>query len=268
MLSSIWRPYPIHPGNGNTVAGELIVLPQLYSPQLDNRRDVLVHLPPSYHTSLRRYPVLYMHDGQNLFDRATGYCGQEWQVDETMLALSAERLEAIVVGLPHMGTDRIAEYNPFAVQRGGRGERYLSFLADTVKPLIDRELRTRPDRVATGLVGSSMGGLISLYGYFLRPDIFGLVGSLSPALWYGRQAIYSYVAQAQFVAGRIYLDHGSRENNAARMRDLLLEKGYVEGRDLLYVNEPGGEHSENAWARRLPDALRFLLLDTLAESVP
>jgi predicted alpha/beta superfamily hydrolase len=254
-----WRDYRAHAPGSHTVSGNLLVLPKLYSPQLNNERDVLVYLPPDYYQSSRPYPVVYMHDGQNLFDSATSFGGQEWGVDETMERLSHEGMPAIVVGLPHMGQDRIIEYNPFAVQRGGRGERYLSFVTDTLKPLIDRELRTQPDRTSTGLFGSSMGGLISLYGFFLRPDVFGFVGSMSPALWYARQAIYGFVQQAAPVPGRIYLDHGSRENTAARMRTLLLDKGYVEGQNLMYVNEAGGEHSESAWARRLPGALRFLL---------
>jgi predicted alpha/beta superfamily hydrolase len=104
-----------------------------------------------------------------------------------------------------------------------------------------------------------MGGLISLYGFFRRPEVFGLTGSLSPALWYARGAIYGFVEQAPFVPGRIYLDHGSRENSAARMERLLIEKGYEPGKDLLYVVEEGGQHNESAWARRLPDAVRFLL---------
>jgi predicted alpha/beta superfamily hydrolase len=203
--------------------------------------------------------VLYMQDGQNLFDRGTAFGGEEWQVDETLEALAAEGLEAIAVGLPHAGDDRLSEYSPFSYRRPGRGNDYLAFVVDTVKPLIDTAFRTQPDREHTGLLGSSMGGLISLYGFFHRPTVFGLVGSLSPALWYAGNAIYDFVRAAPTPPGRLYLDHGSQENSAARMARLLREKGYQDEADLRYVREPGGTHNEAAWARRLPDALRFLL---------
>jgi predicted alpha/beta superfamily hydrolase len=251
--------YDAYRGGEHSVVGDVRVLPGVHSPQLGNQRDLLVYLPPGHATSDQRFPVLYMQDGQNLFDRATAFGGTEWQVDETLEALSREGYEAIVVGLPNAGEARIAEYSPFTGFRPGYGDAYLDFLAETVKPLIDGAFRTRPGAEHTGLLGSSMGGLISLYGFFRRPEVFGLAGSLSPALWYARGAIYGFVAQAPFVPGRIYLDHGSRENSAARMERLLIEKGYEGDKDLLYVVEEGGQHNESAWARRLPDALRFLL---------
>jgi predicted alpha/beta superfamily hydrolase len=236
-----------------------VVLPGVHSPQLDNQRDVLVYLPPGYAASQAAYPVIYMQDGQNLFDRATAFGGQEWQVDETLEALSAEGRPAIAVGLPHMGPARLAEYNPFP-QRGGRGEAYLDFLIATVKPVVDRTFRTRPERAFTGILGSSMGGLISLYGFFRHPDIFGFIGGLSPAFWFGGQPLYAFMQHAPYVPGRIYLDRGLRERGGARrMIELLTERGYVLDRDLCYVEEAGGEHTEEAWARRLPGALRFLL---------
>lgn len=262
-IAEHWRPYADARGNGNghTVVGHLRVLERVWSPQLDNHRDLLIYLPPSYLKGHKRYPVLYMQDGQNLFDRATGYAGAEWQVDETMELLSGEGLEAIVVGLPHMGEQRVQEYNPLAGTLVSRGQAYLDFVVKTVKPMIDRDFRTRPDRKHTGLIGSSMGGLISLYGFFHHPHTFGLVGSLSPAFWYAAGAIYPAIQSAAFSPGRIYLDHGTQEANAARMYALLLSKGYRPGESILYVKEEGGEHTEAAWARRLPGALRFLLRD-------
>jgi predicted alpha/beta superfamily hydrolase len=243
-------------GQPHTVSGQLRVLPGLHSPQLGNSRDLLVYLPPGYGTMERRYPVLYMQDGQNLFDRGTGFGGEEWGVDETLNALAEEGLGAIAVGLPHAGDDRIPEYNPFG---RGRGEQYLAFVVETVKPLIDAEFLTRPERDHTGLLGSSMGGLISLVGFFRHPAVFGLVGSLSPALWFAGRALYDMVADAPWVPGRLYLDNGTRENSAGRMARLLRTKGYRDDVDLCYVKEAGGAHSESAWARRLPGALRFLL---------
>jgi predicted alpha/beta superfamily hydrolase len=249
---------------GHTIVGDVRVFGEVPSPQLNNRRDVLVYLPPSYAAGSRPYPVLYMHDGQNLFDRATSYAGDEWQVDETLEALSAEGIEAIVVGINHAGEARITEFNPFPVRspvshQVGRGEDYLAFITDTLKPMLDAQFRTRPDRAHTGVFGSSMGGLISLYAFFHRPDVFGLMGAMSPSLWVGRGAIYDFVKRAAFTPGRLYVDNGSREPTAKHLAEALTAKGYRLDHDLRYVLEEGGEHRESAWARRLPDALRFLL---------
>jgi predicted alpha/beta superfamily hydrolase len=254
-----WITYDEYRQVDHTVVGELRVLPGLYSPQLDNRRDLLVYLPPGHAAGRRRYPVLYMHDGQNLFDRGTAFGGNEWQVDETLEALSTDGLAAIVVGLPHAGDARLSEYSPFPGFAEARGDAYLAFLIETVKPLIDANFFTQPEREHTGLLGSSMGGLISLYGFFHHPDVYGFAGSLSPSFWYARGAIYEYVSSTPIVPGKIYLDNGTRENSAARMERLLIDKGYQLGRDLLYVKEEGAGHTETAWAKRLPAALRFLL---------
>ena len=254
-----WQDYRLwRGGDYNTVSGDLRVLPQLHSPQLDNQRDILVWLPPNYHATDRRYPVIYMHDGQNLFDRATGFAGNEWCVDETLTALAAEGINAIVVGLPNT-PQRMQEYNPFPEVWNGHGDRYLQFIVDTVKPLIDNGFRTQPERQHTGIMGSSMGGLISLYGFFARPETFGFAGVMSPSLWVGSGAIYDTVRERPFVDGKIYLDDGTREPSARKMKAALQRRGYSGGHNLMYVSEENGEHNEAAWARRLPDALRFLL---------
>jgi predicted alpha/beta superfamily hydrolase len=253
----VWQDYALLPGY-HTVVGDVRLLPGVWSPQLKNTRDVVVYLPRSYHHSQKHYPVIYMQDGQNLFDRATGFAGQEWEADETLERLSDEGIEALLVGL-YNTAERFPEYNPFSQFREGRGEAYLAFMAETVKPMIDRDFRTLTSRQATGIMGSSMGGLISLYGFFTRPDIFGLAGVMSPSLWVGHGAIYDTVRKRPFVPGRIYLDNGTREMSARKMNALLVEKGYSPSSDLLYVVEEEAEHNEAAWARRLPDALRFLL---------
>jgi predicted alpha/beta superfamily hydrolase len=274
-----WRSYTDQ-RTTHTVAGDLRVLDSLYSPQLHNRRKLYAYLPPSYASGERRYPVIYMQDGQNLFDESLSYAG-EWQVDETMEALSREGIEAIVVGVPNAGVRRIDEYSPFKdarLRRGGRGDWYAAFVANTVKPLIDRDFRTLPEREHTGIFGSSMGGLISLYAFFSRPDVFGFAGVMSPSLWFAQEAILQYVRQAQAEPGLIYFDLGTHEggdtrpahhpphrytsrylDSARHMRDLLGQKGYRLGHNLRYDEEEEATHNEAAWARRLPDALRFLL---------
>jgi predicted alpha/beta superfamily hydrolase len=263
----------------HTVVGNLKVWPGLWSPQRHNRRDILVYLPSSYGYKDKRFPVIYMHDGQNLFDHCTSFAG-EWHVDQTMQALSLHGYEAIVVGLPNQGHHRLAEYSPFRDPRhgGGQGESYLAFIVETVKPRIDQDFLTLADSVNTAIMGSSMGGLISLYAFFRYPEVFGLVGAMSPSLWFARGAIFHYVEKAAFRAGKIYLDTGTHERShfapksprlkarLSRYRssthalyDLLYHKGYRPNQDLMYIEEEGGEHNEAAWARRLPEALQFLL---------
>jgi len=261
------------------VAGNVLVGQDVNSPQLHNQRDVIVYLPPSYAGSDQRFPVLYMHDGQNLFDHATSFAG-EWCVDETLENLAGQDgLEAIIVGIPNIGSSRMDEYSPFIDRShgGGQGNHYISFIVNTLKPLIDHQFRTLPQRRKTGIMGSSMGGLISLYAFFRREDIFGFAGVMSPSLWYAKGSIYGYVENASYLPGRIYLDAGTREMGGSRyslrkrvqsrhyyagvrrMKRILVNKGYQPVRDILHVEEKWAAHSEAAWARRLPGALRFFL---------
>ena len=239
----------------------------VYSPQLDNERDLLVSLPGGYSARDRRYPVFYMHDGQNLFDPATSFSGS-WNVDVAMAEVSLDGLDAIVVGIPNMGRERLAEYSPFAHPElgGGRGERYLDFLINTVKPLIDEQYLTAPDRQHTGIVGSSMGGLISLYAFFRHPEVFGFAGILSPSLWLTEADTFAFIEQAPFSPGKLYLDVGDQEGErhvakALRLKDTLESKGYRLGKDLMWVEEEIGHHHESAWGRRFRDALPFLVPD-------
>lgn len=274
-------------GLSGGITGIIRVAPDFYSPQLDNNRDILVYLPPSYHQTDRRFPVIYMQDGQNLFDNATSYAG-EWGVDETMETLGLEEgLEAIIVGIPNSGIYRLDEYTPFRDRRlgGGRGDAYLAFLCDTLKPLIDRDFRTLPDRRRTGILGSSLGGLISLYAFFERPAVFGFAGVMSPSLWFAGEAIFDYVDSAVYIPGKLYLDagtreygedHGHRAHRAAasrryyasvrRLKSILVRKGYRPLRDLMHVEEKWAGHSETSWARRLPPAMRFLLTEAMRET--
>src|SRR6185369_5518237 len=141
-------------------------------------------------------------------------------------------LNAIVVGIPNMGRDRLAEYSPFEHPQlgGGRGDLYLDFLVNTVKPLIDDRYLTASDRDHTGIVGSSMGGLISLYAFFRHPEVFGFAGFMSPSLWLTEKDTFAFVKQAPFSGGKLYLDVGDLEgprhvSQALRLRDLLVAKG-------------------------------------------
>lgn len=271
---SAWKSYTEGRAK-HTVVGELLKQ-EIYSPQLDNKREILVWLPQSYRKSEKHYPVIYMHDAQNLFDAYTSYVG-EWRVDETMLGLEEEGIEAIIVGIPN-NKDRVAEYSPYLSSNkkipNGRGDVYLRFIVDTLKPLIDQDFGTLPARENTGIAGSSMGGLISLYGFLKHPTVFGFAGVFSPAYWFGKAAIFETVRESAFVDGKIYMDIGGREMvgafegvadfshqyllNVRKLSEVLRAKGY-DDRRLYYVEDIEGKHNEDAWARRLPDALRFLL---------
>ncbi len=281
LQTTTWHAYRdiYHQYDRQGVVGDLRVAQDVHSPELNNRRDIVVYLPPGYAQSAERYPVLYMQDGQNLFDPATSFAG-EWAVDQTMEQLSySEQLAGIVVAIPNMGVERLNEYGPFVDKHhgGGHGLPYVNFLADTLKPLIDASFRTRPEPHATGVMGSSMGGLISLYAFFRRPDIFGFAGAMSPSLWFANGAIFTFVENAHFNPGKLYLDAGTREmgGNRARqhkreqsrryyasvrrMKRVLVRKGYRPLRDILHVEEQWAGHNESAWNRRLPRALSFFL---------
>lgn len=261
-----WQDYVAHEHNDQGAHGPLKILRGVHSPQLNNTRDITVYLPPSYPTSGdRRYPVFYMHDGQNLFDAKTSFAG-EWDVDGLIDAVSGEGLEAIVVGIPNMGAERCNEYSPFDDPKHGpaKGDAYLEFVVDTIKPIVDADFRTITTADHTAIVGSSMGGLISLYAFFKRPDVFGLTGVMSPALWYGQRQIFEYLKTAGYQRGRIYVDVGTKEGSeelrdVTRLRDQLLEIGYRHGDDMLLIVDFGAGHNEQAWARRMKKMLEFFL---------
>lgn len=267
--------WPPDDGAAHSVTGRVLHRAGVAAPGLENVRDLWVCLPAGYDDDAgREWPVLYMQDGQNLFDAAIAFGGQEWCVDET-LAAEAGRAEVIVVGIANTGPHRIDEYAPFPDARvgGGRGEAYLDFVVDVVKPMIDGTFRTNPGRTSTFIAGSSMGGLIALHGFFTRPEVFGGVAALSPSLWFANRALFEGLSDASFAGGRVYVDTGTREGpgpllDVARLRERLLEKGYRKGEDLLVVVETGGRHSEIAWARRFPRALRFLLGVPEPDAVP
>ena len=230
-------------------------------------------------SSGRQYPVLYMHDGQNLFDPATSFRGA-WQVDVTLALLAADGLELIVVGIPNAGEGRYAEYTPYKGRRpdiaGGLGRGYLRWVVEVVKPAVDAALPTRRDRGATGILGSSLGGLISLWAAVAHPATFGLIGSMSTAVTPGQDEIVRRLARLPDPPIRAYLDVGGHEASDApssglerrwskamiresrQIRDALVASGLREGETLRLVEDPDADHLEVHWARRLPGALRFL----------
>ncbi len=237
----------------------------VHSPELGNTRDLHIYLPPGYGDSALRYPVVYLQDGQNLFDPRLSFAGA-WGADLAADASARLGYDAILVGVSNVGHARVDEYSPFIDRRvgGGQGERYLAFLIRTVKARIDREFRTLADREHTVIAGASMGGLIALYAFFRHPEVFGRAAVQSPALWFANGAIFDYIEAVPYVPGRIFLDVGRREGketlrNARELRDALLLKGYTKRKTLHWVEDRTGAHHEYAWGRRLKKALPFLL---------
>jgi predicted alpha/beta superfamily hydrolase len=246
---------------------------------LGNRRDILVYLPRGYRAlSRRRYPVLYLNDGQNVFDAATSFSGVEWGVDETAERLIKENLiePLIVVAVANTGEKRVDEYAP---TRGvidakakrkrrskGLARKYAGFLMDEVKPYIDRKYRTNPDAEFTGLGGSSLGGLVTLAIGILYPQVFSRLIVMSPSIWWDDFAIYRLVDSIQQKPPlKIWLDTGTAEPGWEQARELLnrlLEKGWKLPKDLQYMEAQGSDHSEAAWAARVEPALRFLFPPT------
>ncbi|MBV9009896.1 MAG: alpha/beta hydrolase [Verrucomicrobia bacterium] len=259
----------------HTLTGNIQQHKGFESRTLGNRRDVLVYLPAGYNRFLRRrYPVLYLNDGQNVFDAATAFGGVEWGVDETAQRLIRKRLiePLIIVAVANMGNERIHEYTPTravaeaGVQKNkrsrGLARKHGKFLAQELKPFIDATYRTRPEGEFTGLGGSSLGGLVTLALGLYFPDVFTRLAVMSPSVWWDDQVIVRMVEELDDkLPLRIWLDIGTHEPGWERtrtLRDALVEKGWHLHDDLQYTEEQGAGHTESAWAARVNPMLRFL----------
>jgi predicted alpha/beta superfamily hydrolase len=243
---------------------------QFRSRFLRNQRDLVVYLPPGYHEQpQRRFPVLYLHDGQNLFDGATSFVpGMDWHVghtaDDFILTGAVEPL--VIVGIYNVGKVRIHEYTPTKAPRlgGGRADRYAKFLVDEIMPFIQSEYRVMAGAAYTGMGGSSLGGLVSLYLGLKFPHTFGRLAALSPSVWWNQRVIHRFAAAAPVEPRpRIWLDIGTQEGprivqDVEQFRDILLQKGWQLGKDLHYQRVEGAEHNESAWAQRVGPFLQFL----------
>jgi predicted alpha/beta superfamily hydrolase len=246
---------------------------QFHSEILPDDRAVSVYLPPQYleqgEQKERRFPVLYLQDGQNLFDGRTSYiAGKTWNANTTAdrLTEAGEIEPLILVGIANTGLRRMAEYTPTRDFKmgGGEGRSYGRLLIEELKPWIDSTYRTLPEAKNTGLGGSSLGGLISLYVGFAHPEVFGKLAVMSPSLWWDHRSILNAIEQQGRKPDlRIWLDMGTAEG-AKHLRDtdmldrLLLKRGWQSGVDLAYVTAQGAVHDERAWSDRFGDVLRFL----------
>jgi len=274
LESESWTEAPGDPpaANGDTPHSRLRLHQGFPSRHLPDIRDVIVYLPPGYETEPERtYPVLYMHDGQNLFDGQTSFIpGRTWQVREHAdEAIEAGEIEPLViVGMYNTGDRRLAEYtHERDWQRGGgEAELYGQLLTEELLPWIATQYRVRTDRDSTGLAGSSLGGLVTLYLGLRHPERFGKLAAMSPSVWWNHKSILGYLnerAPQIWERPRLWLDVGDREgrrtlHDTEQLARRLKANGWRPGETIHFERIEGGTHDEASWARRVRPMLRFL----------
>ncbi|MBD3748187.1 MAG: alpha/beta hydrolase [Sphingobacteriales bacterium] len=249
----------------HTLSAQVHILDStFYMPQLHRYRRIWIYLPKDYQNVARKYPVIYMQDGQNLFDKATSSYG-EWGVDEVLDSLSLKNVaESIIVGIDHGGEFRLNEYHPYDNDRFGKGQgdAYVDFVVQTLKPYVDKNFRTLAQAKYTSIVGSSMGGLISMYAIAKYPNVFGNAGVFSPSFWIAPK-LYDFVHQQKNYQLRIYFVAGAHESedmagDMEKMYQLLLKDGLPKENMKLAI-KADGKHSEWFWHREFPDFYKWLV---------
>lgn len=264
------------PAKRHTVVGDLRTHEHFKSQILNNERSVYVWLPPNYDKETSRYPVLYMHDGQNLFDAAVAGPAGEWKIDEVASKLIAfgKIPPIIIVGIANTDA-RIPEYTPTPdphpqfIHNSGNGDKYSRFVIEEVKPFIDKTYRTKSEKENSAIAGSSLGALISLYIVREHPDVFSMCGAMSTSLWWDNfRMVREAATNSTWAKGhKIWLDIGTAEGNphdsaiyvalTRKMRDELVIGGLTLNKDLIYYEARGADHSESSWSRRLEPMLLF-----------
>jgi predicted alpha/beta superfamily hydrolase len=229
----------------------MIINHTIYMPQLNTERTVRVYLPPSYEIGQRYYSVLYMHDGQNLFEDADAF-GRPWYVGKMIDKMPIYK-QAIVVGIDNGSESRLDEYAPFKNKgQGGKGKAYMQFIVETLKPFIDNNYRSLGTPDHTWLVGSSMGGLITFYGGLLYPQVFGKLGILSPALWFNpkilKQDPISSLENNRFYVVGSKTESQTMSETLSQTYYRLKELGVFDDRLTVIVRDKGG-HNEAFWGR-------------------
>ena len=233
-------------------------------PQLIRTRRVAALLPHDYYDCDRRYPVLYLQDGQNLFDDSAPY--GSWGVDKQLAAMSERGTgDVIIIAIDHAEAQRVSEFTPsFRNQLGvGEGREYCRFLARTLKPYVDAHFRTRPDQASTGIGGSSLGGLISLLAGIYYPDVYDRLMIFSPSFWVMPEMPANLLRLAREFDGRVYLYGGEAESttmvpNMLRFREVLEQNSREENLEFRTEIDPSGQHNEARWGREFPRAVEWL----------
>ncbi len=250
--------------NSSTALPNVIVVDQPFEMLgLNRQRQIRIYLPKNYNKSKQNYPVLYMHDGQNLFDNTTSYAG-EWGVDETLDQLSILfKFDLIVVGIDNGKEKRMNEMSPWENKEFGKaeGEQYMDFIVKQIKPYIDSAYRTLPSRENTAIMGSSMGGLITHFAIYKYPDVFGKAGIFSSSYWFSKE-VYDFTLQSPIPKdARLYLMVGDNEgdmvDDSEKMYRTILATGHPK-QNLTLLIDPEGEHGETTWRRQFGPAIMWL----------
>jgi predicted alpha/beta superfamily hydrolase len=243
---------------------------QFTSRLIDEKHDFIVYVPQVFNDDPNRFfPVLYLHDGQNLFDPETSFIkGNYWRVGETADALigSGAVEPLVIVGIYNTGVKRVDDYTPVEDRRlgGGGADAYGQMLVEELKTFVAHQYRTLAGAENCGMGGSSLGGLVTLYLGLRYPDVFGKLAIFSPSVWWHDRAILRTVEQLRGKTGqRIWLDIGTKESrravpDARALKRILIKKGWRPGKDLEYREIDGAKHTEYAWAERVGPMLKFL----------
>lgn len=256
-------------GSNSTAAANVSILSSaFFMPTLNRSRRIWLYLPLNYHTTIDSFPVLYMHDGQNLFDQATSFAG-EWQVDETLNSIyNSIGKSIIVIGIDNGESQRINEYSPWVNSQygGGQGDQYMDFIVQHLKPFVDSAYRTISSRSGTGIMGSSMGGLISFYGGLRHQSLFSKIGIFSPSYWFSNQ-VWTYPANVGMQEPmRIYQLAGGLEGGGSvaqqisQMKQTLITAGFDE-QNIYNKVVANGQHTETFWRQEFGDAVLWLFAD-------
>lgn len=233
---------------------------EIFSSELNVQKKIWVYLPKDYATSTKKYPVIYMHDAQNLFDAKTSFVG-EWEVDETLNKTNAQ---LIVIGIEHGNDKRIDELTPYTNEKygGGNGDNYLEFIVKTLKPKIDSMYRTKSNPRNTAIFGSSLGGLISFYGVLKYPEVFGKAGVFSPSFWFSDE-IYTLMEQSEKTKARVFFLCGAKEDETMvsdlKKMETLLDRNRCYCLNLnKTVIIKDGQHNEKLWRENFEQAIKWL----------
>ena len=232
------------------------------SPQLKTSKKIWVYLPENYEKTTKKFPVIYMHDAQNLFDAKTSYVG-EWNVDETLDSINAQ---VIVIGIEHGNDQRMKELTPYKNEKygGGNADNYLDFIVSTLKPFVDKKYRTKTNAQNTAIFGSSLGGLVSFYGALKYPSVFGKVGCFSPSFWFNRKEIFELVENTKKLKTKIYFLCGDNEGDDDMVRDLNNMEISINSKRCACKNlnkkiiVKDGKHNEKLWREGFKNAYLWL----------
>ncbi|MFD2564195.1 alpha/beta hydrolase [Aquimarina rubra] len=234
---------------------------------LNRNRQIRIYLPPNYNVTNKKYPVLYMHDAQNLFDKFTSYAG-EWEVDESLNQLAkTSGIELIVVGIDNGAEKRMNELSPWKNEQFGEaeGKAYMEFIVKQIKPYIDTQYRTLEDKNNTAIIGSSMGGLISHYAIYQYPEVFGKAGIFSPSYWYAEDVFTFTKDNPLPKEARLFLLVGKKEGhgmveNTQKMFNKILSSNHPK-ENINMIMDPKGEHNEALWKKHFATAIKWLFID-------